>query len=234
MKVLDKFFEDKTFISGERLSAVDLAFAYSIKYNQKLVRATNKSGCRNFIRYYNTIINQPEFEGITLDLFRKAELPSQSTLSETSSIPQGQNIDMTICSADSSYVLSSSIVPKYEGKIKAYVDFTKFNKNYSAYKKDHKIIYSSDDDSDEYSVSEEQTPFDEASPLDKFFQDKIFINGEQLTVADLAFVSCFKYLYVRALNSDSNCIYPHFHQYYNTVVNQPEFRKVSSLELFEI
>lgn len=234
MKLLDKFFEDKTFISGERLSAVDLAFAYSIKCNQKLAKTTSKSGSRNFVRYYNTIINQPEFEGINLDLFRKTDLSSQSTLSEISSIPQRDDLDMTICSGDSSYVLGSSIIHKYEGKIKAYVDFTEFNKNYSIYKKEHKISYPSDDESDGSSVSNEQLGFDDTSPLDRFFRDKIFIDGEQLTIADLAFVSCFKYLYVRALNRDSSCIYPHFNQYYNTVVSRPEFKKVSNLELFEL
>lgn len=232
MKALDKFFEDRTFISGDRISAVDLAFVYSLKYNQKLIRAARESGCRNFIRYYNTIINQPEFEGTNLDLFRKTELSSQSTLSETNSIPPEENIDMTICSGDSSYVLSSSIIPRYEGKIKAYVDFTEFNKNYSAYKKEHKILYSSDDDSSESSVNNEQT-FDEASPLDKFFQDKIFIEGERLTVVDLAFAWCFRYLYARALNSDSNCIHPHFNQYYNTVVSRPEFKEISNSKLLE-
>lgn len=231
MKVLNQFLEDKTFISGERLSAVDLAFAYSIKYNQKLLKIANRSGCRNFIRYYNTIINQPEFEGVNLDLFRKTEPSSQSTLSETSSM-QTDNIDMTICSGDSSYVLNTGMIPKYEGKIKAYVDFTEFNKNYSVYKNEHKILYSSDEDSDG-AIDEEPQGFGETSPLDKFFQDKIFIYGEQPTVVDLAFISCFRYLHKRALNSDSNCIYPHFNQYYNTVLNQPEFKKVSNLELFD-
>lgn len=69
--------------------------------------------------------------------------------------------------------------------------------------------------------------------LDKFFEDKTFINGERLTVADLAFVSSVKYVYEKALGDQSKAAYRNFNRYYNTVINQPEFKKVASLELYK-
>lgn len=69
--------------------------------------------------------------------------------------------------------------------------------------------------------------------LDKFFEDKTFINGERLTVADLAFVSSVKYVYEKALGNQTKTSLRNFNRYYNTVTNQPEFKKVSSLELFK-
>lgn len=71
------------------------------------------------------------------------------------------------------------------------------------------------------------------SALDLFFQDKTFINGERLTVADLAFVSSLKYLYENALKDQSKSSYPSVNRYYNTVINQNEFKKVANLELFK-
>lgn len=69
--------------------------------------------------------------------------------------------------------------------------------------------------------------------LDKFFEDKTFINGERLTVADLAFISSAKYVYEKALNNASRSEYKNFNRYYNTVINQPEFKNVANLELFK-
>lgn len=69
--------------------------------------------------------------------------------------------------------------------------------------------------------------------LDKFFEDKTFINGERLSVADLAFVSSVKYLYEKALNNKDKSGYSNFNRYYNTVINQPEFKKVANLELYK-
>lgn len=69
--------------------------------------------------------------------------------------------------------------------------------------------------------------------LDKFFEDKTFINGERLTVADLAFISSVKYVYEKALDNASRAEYKNFNRYYNTVTNQPEFKNVASLELFK-
>lgn len=68
--------------------------------------------------------------------------------------------------------------------------------------------------------------------LDKFFEDKTFINGERLSVADLAFVSSVKYLYEKALNNKSKAAYRNFNRYYNTIINQPSFKSVAKLELF--
>lgn len=69
--------------------------------------------------------------------------------------------------------------------------------------------------------------------LDKFFENKTFINGERLSVADLAFVSSVKYLYEKALNNKSKSAYRNFNRYYNTVINQPSFKSVANLELFK-
>lgn len=69
--------------------------------------------------------------------------------------------------------------------------------------------------------------------LDKFFEDKTFINGHRLSVADLAFVSSVKYLYEKALGNKSKSTYKNFNRYYNTVINQPSFKNVANLELFK-
>ena len=69
--------------------------------------------------------------------------------------------------------------------------------------------------------------------LDKFFVDKTFIHGERLTVADLAFVSGAKYVYEQAVKDQDNSKYKNFNRYYNTVINQPEFKNVESLQLFK-
>lgn len=69
--------------------------------------------------------------------------------------------------------------------------------------------------------------------LDKFFEDKTFINGERLTVADLAFISSLKYVYEKALDNASRAEYKNFNRYFNTVANQPEFKNVANLELFQ-
>lgn len=63
-KALDKFFENKSFISGERLSVADLAFVSSIKslYDSNKLDSKAKDKFTNFVRYYNTIVNQPEFK----------------------------------------------------------------------------------------------------------------------------------------------------------------------------
>lgn len=68
--------------------------------------------------------------------------------------------------------------------------------------------------------------------LDKFFEDKTFISGDRLSVADLAFVSSVKYVYEKELKNKPKTLYRNFQRYYNTIVNQPEFKKVSSLEVF--
>ncbi|KAG9510553.1 hypothetical protein GZH46_00896, partial [Fragariocoptes setiger] len=61
---LDKFFEDKTFISGQRLSAVDLAFVSSLQYlySKNVVDSKEIAKYRHFNRYYNTIVAQDEFK----------------------------------------------------------------------------------------------------------------------------------------------------------------------------
>lgn len=69
--------------------------------------------------------------------------------------------------------------------------------------------------------------------LDQFFEDKTFINGDRLSVADLAFVSSVKYLYEKALENKSKTAYRNFNRYYNTVVNQAQFKNVDNLELFK-
>lgn len=79
LKTLDKFFEDKTFINGERLSAADLAFVASVKYvYEKASGLEKKEQFKNFNRYYNTVINQPAFEKASSDLFKPAA-PVQSS-----------------------------------------------------------------------------------------------------------------------------------------------------------
>jgi len=47
-----------------------------------------------------------------------------------------QVADATICSTESNYAINSgacNTAPKHDNKIKAYVDFTEFNKNYEEY-----------------------------------------------------------------------------------------------------
>lgn len=56
LDALDNFFKDKTFINGERLSVADLVFVASLKKDYK------KTNHRNFNRYYNTVLNQPQFK----------------------------------------------------------------------------------------------------------------------------------------------------------------------------
>lgn len=55
---LDKFFEDKTYILGDRLSVIDLAFVSNIKR----LGGKRDPKLRNLNRYYNTVINQPDFK----------------------------------------------------------------------------------------------------------------------------------------------------------------------------
>lgn len=69
--------------------------------------------------------------------------------------------------------------------------------------------------------------------LDKFFEDKTFIHGDRLSVADLAFVSSLKYVYEKALGGEGRKNYVNFNRYFNTVLNQPSFKPVASLELFK-
>lgn len=73
-----------------------------------------------------------------------------------------QALEATICSTDSSYVMGNNagnIVLKQEGKIKAYVDFTEFNKNYSEYMEKHGVQELSDGSSNP-SDSEDACPAD--------------------------------------------------------------------------
>lgn len=59
-----------------------------------------------------------------------------------------QGVDATICSNDSSNVNENSLVTnsaKKTGKIKAYVDFTEFNKNYEEYLEKNGLLELSDD-----------------------------------------------------------------------------------------
>lgn len=69
--------------------------------------------------------------------------------------------------------------------------------------------------------------------LDKFFEDKTFINGERLSVADYAFVSSVKHVYEKALGNQSKAMYTNFNRYYNTITNQPGFKNLENLELFK-
>lgn len=69
--------------------------------------------------------------------------------------------------------------------------------------------------------------------LDKFLEDKTFINGERLSVADLAFVSSLKYVFEKDPNSKSKPAHRNFNRYYNTVINQPEFKKLANNEFFK-
>lgn len=69
--------------------------------------------------------------------------------------------------------------------------------------------------------------------LDKFFEDKTFLSGDRLSPADLAFVSSLKYVYEKALGNKSRAAFRNFNRYYNTIINQPEFKKVANLELFK-
>lgn len=73
IKTLDKFLEDKTFLSGERLSPADLAFVSSVKYAyENKLKGESRSEYRNFNRYYNTVVNQPEFKDAdNLEIFKK-------------------------------------------------------------------------------------------------------------------------------------------------------------------
>lgn len=79
LKALDKFFEDRTYISGERLSVADLAFVSSVKYlYENALKNKSKASYRNFNRYYNTVINQPQFKSVAgLELFKKDEAPAK-------------------------------------------------------------------------------------------------------------------------------------------------------------
>ena len=69
--------------------------------------------------------------------------------------------------------------------------------------------------------------------LDKFFEDKTFISGERLSDADLAFVSAVKYVYEKALGNPSKSNFKNFNRYYNTVINQPQFKDAADLQLFK-
>lgn len=88
LKALDKFFEDKTFISGERLSVIDLAFSSSVKHSlETAAKGTDISTYKNFNRYYNTIVNQPSFKKAdNLELFKSAPAPSQQSVAAAADI----------------------------------------------------------------------------------------------------------------------------------------------------
>lgn len=63
--------------------------------------------------------------------------------------------DATICSTDNSYAsMVGGKSTKQEETIKAYVDFTEFNKNYAHYLKKHGLSDSDDDDIKAHSRSE--------------------------------------------------------------------------------
>lgn len=70
---LDKFFEDKTFINGERVSVGDLAFVASFKSS-----GIKTDGYRNLARYINTVTAQPDFKGVTVDSFKQAAKPTKA------------------------------------------------------------------------------------------------------------------------------------------------------------
>lgn len=75
LEALDKFFQNKTFINGERLSIADLVFVSTLKKSYK------KTNYRNFNRYYNTVLNQPEFKSVAPLEFKDApqkSAPEQS------------------------------------------------------------------------------------------------------------------------------------------------------------
>lgn len=69
-----------------------------------------------------------------------------------------QPVDTTICSNDSTYAIISNSIPtsdlKTGGPVKAYVDFTEFNRNYKEYLKNQTTKDSSDaSDSDDRNSS---------------------------------------------------------------------------------
>lgn len=68
--------------------------------------------------------------------------------------------------------------------------------------------------------------------LDKFFEDKTFINGERLTAADLAFASTLKHALAGPLASFKLSEFKNLNRYYNTVINQPDFNSADNLALF--
>ena len=69
--------------------------------------------------------------------------------------------------------------------------------------------------------------------LDKFLEDKTFIHGERLTVADLAFASALKNALTGPLAGTDLSSFKNFNRYYNTVINQSEFKGADNLDLFK-
>lgn len=79
VKALDKFFQDKTFINGERLSVADLYFVA----NMKQVFDETAGKLLHFGRYYQTVINQPEFGEFLESSAEKAETKSKDPFAAT-------------------------------------------------------------------------------------------------------------------------------------------------------
>lgn len=69
--------------------------------------------------------------------------------------------------------------------------------------------------------------------LDKFFEDKTFIHGERLSVADLAFASLLKNAFDNQLKSEKIDGFKNLNRYYKTIINQPDFAKVDNLSMFK-
>lgn len=87
-----------------------------------------------------------------------------------------QQADTTICSNDSTYAISnnsmSSSDMRTDGKMKAYVDFTEFNKNYDQYLREQAAQKSNDSSSNKNSSDSSDMEQDRTSQNDVVILDR--------------------------------------------------------------
>lgn len=91
---LDKFFESRSFISGERMTVADLAFVSSLKanYESKALDIKVSEKFINLTRYYNTIIKQDAFKKADkLKLYTAVKEPAKAQENKPQAKSQGKS-----------------------------------------------------------------------------------------------------------------------------------------------
>lgn len=87
LKELDQHFQDKTYLVGERVSTFDYAFVSLVKNAlENNLKGSSFAEYKNFNRYYNTIVNQPDFDKVkNLELFKAPQLSAADLMDQLES-----------------------------------------------------------------------------------------------------------------------------------------------------